>query len=108
MYSIKSVFDDINFTIQAPSKNLYILPTKESKNGWTNRDPKLGKKWNNGNLPLGSSSKKKKMKVWNLSKGGGGGVKPQIQTFLVFILEELKSKSGDHIGRMIPIFGSNL
>jgi hypothetical protein len=42
MYSIKSVFDDINFTIQVPSKNLYILPTKESKNGWTNRYPKLG------------------------------------------------------------------
>ena len=30
---------------------------------------------------------------------GGGGVKPQIQTFLVFILVVLQSKSGDGLGR---------
>ena len=46
----------------------------------------------------------KKMKVWNLSKVGGW-VKPQIQTFLVFILEVLTYKSGDGLGRLIPIFG---
>ena len=49
----------------------------------------------------------KKMKVLNLSKGGGG-VKPQIQTFLVLILVVLRKKIGDGLGQLIPIFGSNL
>jgi hypothetical protein len=56
-------------------------------------------------VPKGAHPKKIKMKVWNLSKGGGG-VKPQIQTFLVFILVVLKSKSGDGLGRLLPVFGS--
>ena len=49
----------------------------------------------------------KKMKVWISSKGGGG-VKPQIQTFLVSILVILKENPGDGLGRVIPIFGSKL
>ena len=38
----------------------------------------------------------------------GGGVTPQIQTFLIFILVVLQSKSGDGLGQLIPIFGSKL
>jgi hypothetical protein len=46
--------------------------------------------------------------LYGRSSFKGGGVKPQIQTFLLSILVVMKFKSVNCLRRLIPIFGSKL